>query len=180
MNDPVDRLYERVLVVRCQAGDERAFEELIARYHARLRAYVVRMLGGDAHAAEDALQEVWLDVFRGAPKLRDAGAFRGWLYRLARDRAYRLLRKRGRIVEPLDEQVAAEAEDPEEDVELLHDALDRLAPAHREALWLRYVERMSYEQIAALVGCGLGTVRSRIFYAKRALKRDIERISGND
>jgi RNA polymerase sigma-70 factor (ECF subfamily) len=178
MNEPIDRLYERVLVVRCQAGDERAFGELVGRYHARLRAYVTRMLG-DAHLAEDALQETWLDVFRSAPRLRDAGAFRGWLYRLARDRVYRVLRGLGRATEPLDEQVAAEEEVAVVEPELVHEALDHLAPAHREVLWLRYVEQMSYEQVAGVVGCAVGTVRSRIHYAKRALRRAIER-SGRD
>src|SRR6187402_3133800 len=96
MTDPqLDRLYERVLVLRCQTGDEAAFAEIVARYTPRLRLYLRQMLGGDAHTADDALQDVWLDVFRALGRLDDAGAFAAWLYRIARDRAYRILRRRG-------------------------------------------------------------------------------------
>src|SRR5688500_13895608 len=103
MTDPqLDRLYERLLVLRCQTGDEAAFTEIVARYTPRLRVYLRQMLG-DAHAADDALQDVWLDVLRAVGRLQDAGAFAAWLYRIARDRAYRLLRRRGVRVEPMDD-----------------------------------------------------------------------------
>src|SRR5262249_60009676 len=93
MADPRDWLYERVLVLRCQGGDGDAFAELVERYQPRLRYYLRKMIR-EAHAAEDALQDVWLDVFRSVPRLAEAGAFRAWLYRVARDRAFRELRKR--------------------------------------------------------------------------------------
>src|SRR4051812_19964917 len=93
MTDAADRLYERVLVLRCQARDEASFEEVVARYTPRLRYYLRRMLG-DLQSAEDALQEVWLDAFRGLPGLVEPGAFPAWIYRLARDRAFRELRRR--------------------------------------------------------------------------------------
>ena len=185
MTEPqLDRLYERVLVLRCQTGDEAAFAEIVARYSPRLRVYLRQMLcagGGDAHAADDALQDVWLDLFRSIGRLEDTGAFAAWLYRIARDRAYRILRRRGvRIVSMGDAaDVAAEAEedavvDGEVSV-ILHASLDRLPHDQREVLLLRFIEEMSYEQIASTVGCGVGTVRSRLHYAKRALRREIER-----
>ena len=95
MEEKVDRIYERLLVLRCQTGDEAAFAELVGRYHARLRRFLRRMLDNDDHAAADTLQDVWIDVFRSVGKLRDAGAFAPWLFRVARDRAYRVLRRRG-------------------------------------------------------------------------------------
>ena len=91
MTGPLDRIYERVLVLRCQAGDEAAFAELVARYAPRLRYYLRRLLDGEP---DDVMQEVWLDVFRGLPRLADAGAFPAWLYRVARDRALRSRRGR--------------------------------------------------------------------------------------
>src|SRR5262245_15046171 len=107
MIDTTDRLQEGVMVLRCQAGDETAFAELVDRYQPRLRYFLRKMLH-DFQGAEDVLQEVWLDVFRGVVRLAEIGAFRTWLYRIARDRALRELRKR-RIpyqslqdVEPLD------------------------------------------------------------------------------
>jgi RNA polymerase sigma-70 factor (ECF subfamily) len=177
MNDPLDRLYERVLVLRCQTGDESAFAEMVQRYHARLRTFLRSMLG-DAHLADDALQEVWLDVFRGVGKLRDTGAFSGWVYRIARDRAYRLLRRKPLATEPIDAVELADAGDEELDAderELVKTSLERLPHEQREVVLLRFVEQMSYEQIAAAVGCELGTVRSRLHYAKRALRQMIER-----
>jgi RNA polymerase sigma-70 factor (ECF subfamily) len=177
MNDAADRLYERILVLRCQARDEAAFEELVARYTPRLRYYLRRMLGR-VQPAEDALQEVWLDTFRGLPGLIEPGAFAAWIYRLARDRAFRELRRRRNHL-PLEEadvvaEAPAEDDFSKEDVERIHHALDDLLPEHREVLVLRFIEDMTYEQIAGIVGCQLGTVRSRLHYAKRALRLILE------
>jgi len=78
MNDRADQLFERVLVLRCQTGDEAAFAELVARYSPRLRYYLRKMLD-DSTVAEDALQDVWLDVFRGIARLADPAALPAWL-----------------------------------------------------------------------------------------------------
>ena len=171
--DELDRLYERVLVLRCQAGDGKAFEELVVRYSPRLRAFLSRMLD---EAAEDALQEVWLDVFKGVGSLRELGAFATWVYRVARDRAYRALRRRGLKTLPLPEVEVSAAEEVDDDErDLLNVSLDELPHEQREVVLLRFIERMPYERIAEAVGCGIGTVRSRLHYAKRALRRGIER-----
>src|SRR5687767_573775 len=102
MADTADRLYERVLVLRSQTGDEAAFAEIVERYSQRLH-YFLRKLLGDERDAEDALQEVWLDVFRSIGRLNDAGTFPAWVYRIARDRAYRRLRRQPCPHVPLDE-----------------------------------------------------------------------------
>jgi RNA polymerase sigma-70 factor (ECF subfamily) len=179
MSDQLDRLYERVLVLRCQSGDEAAFAELVERYHERLRLFLRRMLD-DEHAADDALQDMWLDVFRGVGKLKDTGAFAAWVYRVARDRAYRILRRRGLKTEPID--LANDVRDSggenaidEDDRRIVHASLAGLPHEQREVLLLRFVEQMSYEQIAIAVGCELGTVRSRLHYGKQALRREFER-----
>jgi RNA polymerase sigma-70 factor (ECF subfamily) len=182
MTNSADRLHERVLVLRCQAGDEAAFEELVGNYSQRLRYYLRKMVS-DADRAEDLLQDVWLDVLRGLARLADPGAFPAWLYRIARDRAYRELRKRRATVHFVEEmEVAAETGDELrwEDAEAIHAALDELAPEHCEVLVLRFLEDMTYEDIAAVTGCPVGTVRSRLHYAKRALRSSLERISGHE
>jgi RNA polymerase sigma-70 factor (ECF subfamily) len=176
MTEQVQRLYERVLVVRCQTGDEGAFAELVGLYTPRLRYYLAKMVG-EHHAAEDVLQEVWLDVFRSLHCLADVGAFRAWVYRIAHDRACRLLRRR-RPCLPLDEEVIGTDDEmtfSAEEAEWVHVALDGLSPEHREALVLRFVEGMAYEDIARVVGCPLGTVRSRLHHAKQALRRILEK-----
>ncbi len=173
MTDQADWLYERLLVVRAQAGDEAAVAELVERYSPRLR-YFLRKLLISADATEDALQDVWLDVLRHLPRLSDPQALRAWLYRIARDRAFRRLRKAGREPQSLDEhQLANGQPEPEftpEEAAQIHAALDRLPAHQREVLVLRFLEDMSYEDIARVIGCPLGTLRSRLHYAKRALR----------
>jgi RNA polymerase sigma-70 factor (ECF subfamily) len=175
MTDIAERVYRSVLVVRCQAGDRTAFEELVGLYQSRLRYFLARMVGDD-HAADDLLQDVWLEVYRGVSRLADPGAFPTWLYQIARRRALVVLRNRRPPPAPLDgiDLADAEGEDDDysaEDAERVHAALGQLAPDHREVLLLRFVEGMAYEDIARVTGCPLGTVRSRIHYAKRALRR---------
>jgi RNA polymerase sigma-70 factor (ECF subfamily) len=188
MGENADKLYEAVLVLRCQTGDEAAFAELVGRYHRRLRYYLRKMLA-DAHRADDALQDVWLEVFRGLPRLRDSDALAAWMYRIARRRAVRLLRQRQRVTDVEREAVASEVLDPvldpdqafsREDAAAIHAALDVLTPEHREMLILRFVEGMSYEEVAAVTGLALGTVRSRLHYAKRALRLQLERTDAHE
>jgi RNA polymerase sigma-70 factor (ECF subfamily) len=178
MSDPADRLYERVLVLRCQTGDEAAFAELVQRYTPRLRYFIRKMLA-DAHGAEDVLQEVWIDVFRGVAGLNELAAFPAWVYRIARDRVARHLRKRAwprstRAEAALADEVPDDTFSAE-DAERVHASLDELPPEPREILVLRFLEEMTYDDIARVVGCPVGTVRSRLHYAKRALREILER-----
>lgn len=176
MND-VDRLYERVLVFRCQGGDVEAFEELVERYHRRLLYYVRRMLPRQ-EAANDVIQDVWLDVFRSIRRLNDAGAFQRWIYQIARARSCERLRER-RTVQPTENfselpDDSAESTFSADDAEHIHAALGQLEPKYREVLILRFIEEMSYEEIAEVVGCQIGTIRSRLHYAKCALRQVLE------
>lgn len=179
MHDAADLLYQRLLVLRCQTGDEAAFSELCQRYSPPLRYYLRKMLGQRAGEADDLLQDVWLDVFKHLPRLADPAAFPAWIYRIARDRALRHLRKRWPGASTLvEEAVAEESAEPEftaEDSRRVHAALDELPPEHREVLLLRFLEELSYDEIARVIELPLGTVRSRIHYAKRALKQILER-----
>src|SRR5450432_2228948 len=171
MAELLERVYWRLLVIRCQTGDHDAFAELVARCQPRLRAYLYKLLAGSKQI-DDVAQEVWMDVHTGLGNLEEPAAFLPWFYRIAHNRAYRLLRKRGRPVASLDEvDVAAEESEPEfspEDARAVYDALEKLVPEHREVVLLRYMENMSYQDIAAVTGCRLGTIRSRLHHAKRA------------
>jgi RNA polymerase sigma-70 factor (ECF subfamily) len=190
MNDAavaVGRIFERLLVVRCQTGEAAALAELIARYGPRLRFYLRKMTADSV--ADDLLQDVWIDVFAKIARLNDPDAFAGWVYRIARDRAYRELRRRRIATVAVDERVIDSAgstvdDEPRwsaEDVEQLRAALDELPIAQREVLLLQFVEQMTYEQIAAVVGCPVGTVRSRIHHAKGALRAALEhKLVGKD
>lgn len=175
MSDDAERLYERLLVLRCQTGDRSAYGELVERYGPRLR-YFLRKLVPRGDRADDLLQETWVDIFRQLPRLQDAGAFASWAYRIARGKATLELRRNGRAPRTSDEveQLVAADNEPElsaEDAARVHAALDHLNLEHREALMLRFLEGLSYDEISRVVGCPPGTVRSRIHYAKRALGR---------
>ena len=167
------------LVLRCQTGDERAFEQLLEQFGDRTHRYL-RGLVGDA--AEDVQQEVWFAVYRGIASLAAPSAFRTWLFRTTRHRALDYLRTRKREdelladadVDSIQDIVAAPDIEPAATA-LAWERLDQLSPAHREVLVLRYRDDMSYEQIALVTGSSLGTVRSRLHYAKRRLHDAIDR-----
>jgi RNA polymerase sigma-70 factor (ECF subfamily) len=179
MSSTTQKLYEQTLVLRSQLGDERAFEELLNVYAPRLCSFVKKMMESSPGTVEDLLQEIWLAIYKGLPGLRDAARFRMWAFRIARDRVYREYRRRKPAERPLDQEwpdsLAVDGEaDAAVDVEALHRGLDAISPEHREVLVLSFFEEMSYLEIAEATGCSLGTVRSRIHYAKRALRHALE------
>ncbi|HTD67331.1 MAG TPA: sigma-70 family RNA polymerase sigma factor [Candidatus Limnocylindria bacterium] len=179
MANNIEQAYELTLVVRSQLGDEAAFAELLRMYSPRLRFYVSKMLHDRHENAEDLLQEIWLSIFRALPKLNDTAAFRAWLFRIARDRVCREFRRHRIEFRSFDgqqvEHVAVDDELNEAvDREAVRQQLDQLSTEHREALVLRFIEDMSCDDIARVTGSTLGTVRSRIHYAKRALRRAFE------
>ncbi|MBN1555957.1 MAG: sigma-70 family RNA polymerase sigma factor [Phycisphaerae bacterium] len=176
--DRNDQIRERLWILRYQAGDEDALESLVQQYQAPLRYYLRRLMGNE-HQAEDILQDVWMTMIRELKRLRDPKSFSVWLYRIARNRAFRFLRRQGRLPQvSLKEEDNLPREDtPEftaEDAAAIHAALDKLSLDHREILVLRFFEDMSYEQLASLIGCNHGTVRSRLHYAKKMLRKQIE------
>jgi RNA polymerase sigma-70 factor (ECF subfamily) len=167
-----DALQLHLVVLRCQAGDEQAFAQLFERFGGRTLAYLGGLVGGDA---ADVQQEVWLAVYRGLRGLSNPRAFRTWLFQTTRHRAIDFLRKRKRELELIAgaaaESAAAQGawDEPDETAEapILPEIMAMLAPAHREVLLLRFQDGMSYAEIALVVGCSIGTVRSRLHHAKR-------------
>lgn len=184
MADKAERVYQSLLVLRCQAGDHAAFAELVGLYQSGLR-YFLRKMVGETPSTDDLLQDVWLEVFKGISKLIDPGAFPTWLYQVARHRALCALRKQRQLLQRLEGidppgKDEGEVDFCAEEAEKVHAALGQLKPDQREVLLLRFVEDMSYEDIARVIGCQLGTVRSRIHYAKVALRRVLERMGGHE
>lgn len=172
-----DEISDRMLVVQAQARDQAAFRELVTRYERRLAYYIRRMLGG----AFDVMQDVWLLVFRKLPALEAPEAFRVWLYKIAHDVTVSRLRKQAHRHQsiPDDELISGELEtwnefEALERAELVHRTLEQLSPSHREILTLRFLEGLELAEIANVVGCELGTVKSRLHYAKRSLRRQME------
>ena len=170
------------IVLRCQDGERTAFEELFEMYQPRLKYYVRRLDSGGI-SVDDTLQDIWLTVFRKIHELKDAQVFTVWLYRIARNKVYDEFRNKDRFARlPEEDEIPVSGSDEPvfgaNDAEKLHTALNELKPYHREVLTLSFIEQMSYQSIADIVGCSIGTVRSRIFYAKKSLREEMERQNG--
>lgn len=165
------------IVIRCKSGQREAFEELFALYQPRLKYYVRRLnLNSET---DDILQDIWIKVFRKIRKLKENNSFPTWLYRIARNEVFGRFRNDEKFVELPEEKEIPEYIDNNhefsaEDAEHLHTALNKIQPYHREVLTLSFIEQMTYEQIAEIIGCNKGTVRSRLFYAKQSLREEME------
>jgi RNA polymerase sigma-70 factor (ECF subfamily) len=173
-----DRLIEQVIILRCQTGDKDAFAELIERYQAPLR-YFISSLSAGTEVTEDIFQETWLTVIRQIYTLKSTEAFSTWLYRIARNKVYLRLRRKHKVSElneniPVPNDTEDKVFSPEDATEI-HRCLKKLRPEHKEVLMLRFLEQMSYQEIARVINCSMGTIKSRIYYAKLALKREMEK-----
>jgi len=180
MSDVTQQIYEQTLVLRSQLDDEAAFRELLELHGPPVLAFIRRMMQSAPDRVDDLAQEIWVAIYRSLPKLEDAGKFRPWAFRIARDRIYREYRRRRIAIDCAEdgelENLPAIAEVlPAIEIEALQRGLDVISPQHREVLILSFFQEMSYEEIARVTGSTLGTVRSRIHYAKRALKNALER-----
>lgn len=171
----------RLLVLRCQTGDEAAFAKLMAAFETRTLGYLRGIVGDDA---DDVQQEVWLTVFRQLNDLADPGAFRTWLFRTTRNRAIDFLRKRKRERELIDETpidsvptstepgTDDDAADVVDEAELAA-ALMAMPPPQREVVMLRYRDGLTYQEIAQVINRPIGTVRTRLHHAKRRLQESL-------
>lgn len=163
------------LVLRCRRRDAQAATELAALFQHPL-LYYLRRLTGSEHDAWDALQETWLTVFRSLHTLREPRALPAFIYRVARNQAILLLRKRHA---DQDLCLACDLPNPEssteesfsaEDASEVYRGLDQLSLAHREVLTLYFLQDLSIDDIAAALEIPAGTVKSRLHYAKKALR----------
>jgi len=173
-----EQLIEQVLLLRCQIGDRDALAELIERHQRPLR-YFISNLSENPEMTEDIFQETWLTVIRRISGLKKVDAFTAWLYRIARNKVYQQFRRKRKFAElneniPVPDNVDADVFSPE-DAARVHQCLKTLRPEHREVLMLRFLEQMSYQHMAEVLNCSSGTVKSRIHYAKLALKRELEK-----
>ncbi|MBN1973301.1 MAG: sigma-70 family RNA polymerase sigma factor [Sedimentisphaerales bacterium] len=169
------------IVIRCKSGQREAFEQLFELYQPRLK-YYVRRLNSNSET-DDILQDIWIKVFRKIRKLKENSSFPIWLYRIARNEVFLRFRQNEKFVELPEETEHPECKEDNyefsaEDAQKLHNALNKIQPYHREVLTLSFIEQMTYEQIAEVIGCNIGTVRSRIFYAKQSLRKEMERNHG--
>jgi RNA polymerase sigma-70 factor (ECF subfamily) len=165
------------LVLRAKEGDPGALEELYRRYATRLHGYCYR-LTGSSQAAEDIVQDVFVKVAEGIRELAHPGAFRTWVFRIARNEALMLLRKRrnGQEVDgdsvwdeatPLSILISTEA------TQVVQSFLQRMKLEYRDVLILREYEQRTYAEIAEITGTTESAVKSRLFKARKALAKEL-------
>jgi len=192
-----DREIDQQLVERAQRGDKRAFELLVAKYQRKLGRLLSRFVRDPAEV-EDVTQEAFIKAYRALPGFRGESAFYTWLYRIGINTAKNYLVALGRrapTTTGFDNEEAEGFEDadqlrdantPESEMEgkeiatTVNRAMDALPKDLRTAITLREIEGLSYEEIASVMNCPVGTVRSRIFRARDAIAAELRPLLGTD
>lgn len=182
---------EAELVQELQAGSETAFDWLVTHYHAPVYNLILGMLGDTSDAA-DGTQEVFLKAFRGIGKFRQGSSLKTWLYRIAIREALNQMRWFKRHVQK-NVSIDTEPEEGKSHIEIqdlanspfeqlaaneiqaaVHNAMLAVPEAFRSAVILRDLEGLSYEEVAEVLECSVGTVKSRILRGRRTLKEILE------
>ncbi len=180
---------DAVLVERAKSGDRTAFEMLVVKYQRRIERLIGRMVR-DVDLVPDIAQETFIRAYRALPQFRGESAFYTWLYRIAVNTAKKTLMEMKR--DPIVTEAARLGRDEDDDAPrtdsepsdaatpdavlaskqiaaAVNFAVEALSEELRQAITLREIEGLSYEEIAALMNCPIGTVRSRIFRAREAI-----------
>ena len=190
-----DREVDQQLVERAQRGDKHAFELLVSKYQRKLARLLSRFIR-DSAEVEDVTQEAFIKAYRALPTFRGDSAFYTWLYRIGINTAKNYLVAMGRRAPTTTEIDSEEAEDyedgdqlrdlntPENELmsrqvaETVNQSLAGLPEELRTAITLREIEGLSYEDIANIMNCPIGTVRSRIFQAPEAIAARLRPLLG--
>jgi RNA polymerase sigma factor (sigma-70 family) len=170
--------YNELLVCRCRAGNCSAWEELVEHWDRRL-FYYIRRLVEDEQEAWQVLQEVWLKVLRRLDLLQDPRRLAPWLYSITRNTALSHLRQHYRRQALEKDHESCDCAAPDEtfrfdNAEQVHWGLGRLKLDQREVLTLYFMRDLSVSEIAQVLSVPEGTVKSRLYYAKRALREILE------
>ncbi|MCC6534561.1 MAG: RNA polymerase sigma factor RpoE [Burkholderiales bacterium] len=181
-----DREVDQQLVERAQRGEKAAFELLVAKYQRKLVRLLSRFIR-DPTEVEDVAQEAFIKAYRALPSFRGDSAFYTWLYRIGINTAKNYLVALGRRAPTVSETESGDGEGSEESgqvpdfntpenelmsrqiAETVNRAVEELPEELRTAITLRELEGLSYEEIAGIMNCPIGTVRSRIFRAREAI-----------
>jgi RNA polymerase sigma-70 factor (ECF subfamily) len=181
---------DTVLVARAREGDRPAFEELMRRHQAKIYGLVFNMTG-HREDTEDLVQTSFVKAYRSLPRFHGRSAFSTWLYRIALNTTINFLnRRRRRETASLDDEDQGVERNPEylrlvsrdspvrdasisELRQKLNAALERLSEKHRTVVVLHDVQGLPHEEIAGIMKCSQGTVRSRLFYARQYLQGEL-------
>ena len=185
--EELDLAQERELVLRCQQGDVDAMGTLITRYQHWVYNIAYGILGHHQDA-QDVAQDAFLSVWENIGKFEFRSRFSTWLYRIVKNKCFNHIdqhqRRKTDPMEiddsqawvPLDTATPEDAALRSEEKDIVHRALARLKDNYREILVLRELRELPYEEISDILGCTLGRVKSRLHEARKALKKELERV----
>lgn len=172
-------ILNELLVLQAQNGEKQAFELLVQRWHHSLYRRAVRLTGNE-ESARDIVQEVWLAATKGLRRLNDPAKFRGWIYRIVGNKCADHVRKR-QVDRRLEAHVVHTAgrvptnvAEANEMIGSLRTEIRRLPEQQRTVLTLFYLEEMAVREIALILGIPEGTVKSRLYNARKVLKEALE------
>lgn len=166
--------YDHWLVIRAQSGEEEAMRRLYGRWATKLQRHALRMTG-NADAAADASQEAWMAIVHGLHRLEDPACFRRWAYQIVGRKCADWVRKRSRhraTTTPLvdDPPTPEPPADSSEPLEALRRSLRGLGDQDRTVLAMHYLDEMPLREIAEALVLPIGTVKSRLYYARQRLR----------
>ncbi len=178
------------LVLKSQQGDVRAFDELVERYHGRIYGLTYNMTS-NREDAEDLTQEVFVKAFEALPRFKGKSSFYTWLYRIAVNKTINYRKKRNRkralSLDQFDQDIKTDdvyhaltaKGSPLRSISLselqekLNEALQHLSEKHRTVVVMHDMQGIPHDEIAKVVGASVGTVRSRLFYARRQMQTEL-------
>jgi len=174
-----DRILDELLVIGCQRGDLNAFEQLVSRWHDRLKRHAWH-LTGDSDASAEIVQDAWVVIVRTIRNLKEPTSFRGWAFRIVSNKAADWIRRQTRqrtLRSDLKTRRADDGSDAESDNRTsdIQAGLQELPEVSRQILSLKYLDNLSTREIARTLDIPVGTVKSRLFNAREQLKQRLER-----
>ena len=188
--DEEEGVADDVLVLKAQQGDVHAFDELVERYHSKIYGLTYNMTS-NREDAEDLTQEIFVKAFQALPRFKGKSSFYTWLYRIAVNKTINYRKKRNRkramSLDQFDNEI--KLDDVYHDLtskgsplrhlsltelqKKLNEALQNLSEKHRTVVVMHDMQGIPHEEIARMVGASVGTIRSRLFYARRQLQAEL-------
>ncbi|QSE97444.1 RNA polymerase sigma factor [Fulvivirga lutea] len=169
------KVFDELLIIRCNEGDQKAFELLVKRWNKKLLAFTYRYVK-DFEVSKDIVQDSWVSIFNAMHKLKEPAKFHSWAFRITYNKIIDQFKKSQK---DHDIRASEEIQHPNEESEQpdVRTYLNKLPPEQKTVLTLFYLEELSIMDISKVLDIPIGTVKSRIFYAREKLKEIINKKS---
>jgi RNA polymerase sigma-70 factor (ECF subfamily) len=174
-----DQIFDELLVLKCQDHDQEAYALLWKRWHPRILKWSFDFIK-DTDMAKEVAQESWLSIHKGIDRLRDPTLFRFWAYKIVQRRSADWIRKEQRKRHSMEEAghaampLSEEQEGQTDPVETMLAAIKTLPDEHQQILRLFYMEKVPVKVLARMLALPMGTVKSRLYYAREQLKKKLK------